>query len=82
MTQRRSNVNPATAHHELGQLALSRERPDDQIRSAGISLNTSQLTADEAARLIADESARPGLAAADPMRGGDAFDRLVDACLG
>ena len=30
---------------------------------------------------IASESERLGLPVADPMRGGDAFDRLVDACL-
>ena len=32
-------------------------------------------------RLIAEESRRLGCPVADPMRGGEAFDRLVDACL-
>jgi uncharacterized NAD-dependent epimerase/dehydratase family protein len=62
-------------------LTLGR-RTNPQIRCAGISLNTSQLTEAAARRLMEDESARLNLPAADPMRGGVAFDRLVDACLG
>jgi hypothetical protein len=31
--------------------------------------------------LLADESARLGLPVADPMRAGEAFERLVDECL-
>ena len=57
----------------------SRTSPD--IRCAGVSLNTGKLDANEAARLIESESDRLGLPVADPMRGGDAFARLVDACL-
>jgi len=57
----------------------SRTSPD--IRCAGVSLNTGKLDADEAARLIESESDRLGLPVADPMRGGDAFARLIDACL-
>jgi hypothetical protein len=30
---------------------------------------------------MASESARLGVPAADPMRGGEEFDRLVDSCL-
>ncbi|KGQ18014.1 hypothetical protein LF41_1868 [Lysobacter dokdonensis DS-58] len=56
-------------------------RTSPRIRCAGISLNTGKLDADEAARVIASESDRLGLPVADPMRGGEAFDRLVDACL-
>ena len=33
-------------------------------------------------RLIAAESARLGLPVADPIRGGPAFDRLLDRCQG
>lgn len=50
------------------------------IRCAGVSLNTAQLDADAAARAIAETSERLALPAADPMRGGDAFERLLDAC--
>jgi uncharacterized NAD-dependent epimerase/dehydratase family protein len=57
----------------------SRTRPN--IRCAGISLNTSKLDDAAAHRLIAEESRRLGCPVADPMRGGEAFDRLVDACL-
>ncbi len=57
----------------------SRTRP--RIRCGGISLNTSRLDEGEAQRLMALESDRLGLPVADPMRGGDAFARLVDACL-
>jgi len=50
------------------------------IRCAGVSLNTGGLDAEEAARVIAGTSQRLGLPAADPIRGGDAFARLLDAC--
>ncbi len=56
-------------------------RTQPGIRCAGVSLNTSHLAPTDAARLIAAESDRLGRAVADPMRGGAAFDRLVDACL-
>jgi uncharacterized NAD-dependent epimerase/dehydratase family protein len=64
------------------ELALSlgaRTNPD--IRCAGVSLNTGKLDASTAERVIEEESQRLGLPVADPLRGGDAFDRLVDACL-
>src|SRR5271167_2668218 len=51
------------------------------IRCAGVSLNTSLLDAGAARLFIAEQSARLGLAVADPMRGGEAFEGLVDACL-
>ena len=50
------------------------------IRCVGVSLNTSGLADDEAARLIAAESDRLGLPVADPVRGGPAFDHLLDRC--
>jgi uncharacterized NAD-dependent epimerase/dehydratase family protein len=56
-------------------------RTNPAIRCAGISLNTSDLDENAARRLLADESARLGLPVADPMRAGEAFERLVDECL-
>lgn len=62
-------------------LALgSLTNPD--IRCAGISLNTSGLSTEEALRLIAKESDRLGLPVADPVRGGPAFEQLLDRCQG
>ena len=52
------------------------------IRCAGISLNTAALDRSAAADMIAQTAARLGLPAADPLRGGAAFDRLLDACRG
>lgn len=57
-------------------------RTNPAIRCGGVSLNTSQLDAGSAERLLASESERLGLAVADPMRGGAEFERLVDVCLG
>ncbi len=56
-------------------------RTNPTIRCAGVSLNTSDLDENTAIRLLADESARLGLPVADPMRAGEAFERLVDECL-
>lgn len=56
-------------------------RTNPAIRCAGISLNTSSLSAPDAATLMAAEQQRLGLPVADPIRGGAAFDALVDACL-
>jgi uncharacterized NAD-dependent epimerase/dehydratase family protein len=52
------------------------------IRCAGVSLNTSNLTDGEADRLIAAEADRLGLPVADPIRGGAAFELLLDRCQG
>ena len=62
-------------------LMLAR-RTNPAVRCAGLSLNTSSLSDDEAAKILAAESRRLGIACADPIRGGTAFDQLVDACLG
>ena len=51
------------------------------IRCGGLSYNTSALPAREAHALLDRESAELGLPVADPMRGGPAFERLVEACL-
>jgi uncharacterized NAD-dependent epimerase/dehydratase family protein len=56
-------------------------RTNAAIRCAGISLDTSRLDAGAAHRLLAEQSARYGLPVADPMRGGMAFEGLVDSCL-
>jgi uncharacterized NAD-dependent epimerase/dehydratase family protein len=62
-------------------VALGR-RTNPAIRCGGISLNTSALGEDEAAAAIAEVAAAHRLPAADPLRRGAAFDRLVDSCLG
>ncbi|RFF28045.1 MULTISPECIES: DUF1611 domain-containing protein [unclassified Wenzhouxiangella] len=51
------------------------------IRCAGVAMNTSALSEDAAYRLLAAESNRLGLAVADPVRGGQAFESLVSACI-
>ncbi len=56
-------------------------RTNPAIRCGGVSLNTSKLTASEAEQLIARETARLGLPVADPIRGGEAFARLVQHCV-
>ena len=57
-------------------------RTNPAIRCAGVSLNTAPLDASAAEILLAQESERLGFPVVDPMRSGDAFNRLVDACLG
>lgn len=59
---------------ELGRVTNS------QIRCAGISLNTSMMTAEEAQLEIEATERRLGLPTADPIRGGPMFDRLLDSC--
>jgi uncharacterized NAD-dependent epimerase/dehydratase family protein len=56
-------------------------RTNPAIRCAGISLNTGGMEPAQAQRAMGEIAARLGLPVADPMRGGDAFARLVDACL-
>ncbi len=60
---------------------LMGSRTNPSVRCAGISLNTSTLSAEAADAVIAETSRRLGLPVADPIRGGAAFERLVDACL-
>ncbi len=52
-----------------------------QIRCAGVSFNTSTLPPAEAAAVIQRASESLNLPVADPMRGGAAFERLIEACL-
>lgn len=56
-------------------------RTNPAIRCAGVSLNTAALDEAAAKRAIDTTSARLGLPVADPVRGGERFARLVDACL-
>jgi uncharacterized NAD-dependent epimerase/dehydratase family protein len=56
-------------------------RTNPAIRCGGISLNTSKLSDDDARQLMASESRRLGLPVADPIRGGEEFERLLDHCL-
>ncbi|WP_372018307.1 DUF1611 domain-containing protein [Pseudoxanthomonas sp. 10H] len=56
-------------------------RTNPAIRCAGVSLNTAGLDEAEAQRAMGEIAARLGLHVADPMRGGEPFARLVDACL-
>ena len=56
-------------------------RTNPGIRCGGVALNTSALAEAEAQGEIERTAARLGLPAADPIRGGPAFDALVDVCL-
>lgn len=60
-------------------LALGR-LTNANIRCAGISLNTAALDAPAAERVVAETAQRLALPTADPMRGGPAFEQLLDAC--
>ena len=61
-------------------LVLGR-RTNPAIRCGGLCLNTGHLAADAAEALIAAEESRLGLPVADAIRGGPAFNRLLDNCL-
>ena len=56
-------------------------RTNPAIRCGGVSLNTAHLDDADALRLLGAERERLGCAVADPMRGGAAFERLVEDCL-
>lgn len=73
---------PVPSLEELIDLTVTLgRRTNPAIRCGGVSLNTSALTEAGAAAAFADASAVTGLPAADPLRGGDAFARLVESCL-
>jgi uncharacterized NAD-dependent epimerase/dehydratase family protein len=61
-------------------IALGR-RTNPAIRCGGVSLNTSAFAEAEAAELCVAEATRLGLPVADPVRGGPAFDALIEECL-
>ena len=68
---------------EVASLAITLgRRTNPAIRWGGVSLNTAALSDQEARALIAVETARLGMPVADPMRHSDAWERLVDGCLG
>jgi len=56
-------------------------RTNSKIRCGGISLNTFALNQADAAALCEAESGRLNLPVCDPIRGGPAFDALIDECL-
>jgi len=56
-------------------------RTNPAIRCGGVSMNTSALDERGAHRALESVSAALNLPAADPIRGGAAFDALVDSCL-
>jgi uncharacterized NAD-dependent epimerase/dehydratase family protein len=51
------------------------------IRCAGVSLNTGKLGVEAAQTELARVRRSIGLPTADPLRGGEAFEHLLDACL-
>ena len=57
-------------------------RTNPAIRCGGVTINTASLEAEAAAALLDREADRLGLPVADPIRGGDRFERLLDRCLG
>jgi uncharacterized NAD-dependent epimerase/dehydratase family protein len=56
-------------------------RTNPAIRCGGISLNTAALAADAARESLALVSTQLGLPAADPIRKGPEFQRLIESCL-
>jgi uncharacterized NAD-dependent epimerase/dehydratase family protein len=64
---------------DLG-LRLGR-RTNPGLRCGGVSMNTSSLQPEAAAELLDREAKRLGLPVADPIQGGERFERLVDGCL-
>jgi uncharacterized NAD-dependent epimerase/dehydratase family protein len=56
-------------------------RTNPAMRCTGISLNTAHMDEPERAALLRATSQALGLPAADPLRPGPEFDRLVESCL-
>jgi uncharacterized NAD-dependent epimerase/dehydratase family protein len=56
-------------------------RTNAAVRCAGVALNTSSLDPEAAFEIIAKTSRELRLPVADPIRGGAAFEGLVDACI-
>jgi uncharacterized NAD-dependent epimerase/dehydratase family protein len=56
-------------------------RTNSAIRLGGVSFNTSALEQERARQLMERESLRLGVPVADPMRGGNEFERLIDSCV-
>lgn len=73
---------PLPSIEETIELALRLgARTNPAIRCAGVSLNTGAMDEAAARCEIEATAARLGLPVADPVRGGEALARLVDACL-
>jgi D-glutamate N-acetyltransferase len=73
---------PLPAVEEVIDMALRLgSRTNPAIRCGGVSINTSELSESQAAALLDREAARLGLPVADPVRGGERFERLVESCL-
>lgn len=71
---------PTLAETMALNLQLGR-RTNPAVRCAGVSLNTQHLDATQRRQVLEETSQALGLPAADPLRPGDAFDRLIAACL-
>lgn len=71
-----------TAEEVIEANLLMGRRTNPAIRCGGLSYDTSRLSEAEALELMARDSVRLGLPVADPIRGGPAFDRLIESCLG
>jgi uncharacterized NAD-dependent epimerase/dehydratase family protein len=71
----------STIEEIIAATILLGSRTNPAIRCGGVALNTSSIGAVEATSLCESEAARLGLPVADPIRGGPAFERLVDGCL-
>jgi len=56
-------------------------RTNPAVRCGGISLNTAALDAHAAREQLAEVSLQSGLPAADPIRKGPEFQRLIESCL-
>jgi uncharacterized NAD-dependent epimerase/dehydratase family protein len=56
-------------------------RTNPRVRCAGVSLNTAALSPGAAEKALETAEGEMGLPAADPIRGGSRFDRLVESCL-
>lgn len=61
-------------------LELAR-RTNPRVRCAGVSLNTSKLSAVHARDVLAERQAQLGVPVADPMRSGPELEELVASCL-
>jgi uncharacterized NAD-dependent epimerase/dehydratase family protein len=57
-------------------------RTNPAIRCGGVAINSSSLSEEDAVKLLDRESERLGFPVADPVRGGERFERLLDSCLG
>ncbi|HEX2140362.1 MAG TPA: DUF1611 domain-containing protein, partial [Woeseiaceae bacterium] len=73
---------PVASVEETIELTLKLgRRTNPAIRCAGVALNTAGMPEEAAREQLAGDSKRLGLPCADPVRGGAAFDALVEACL-